>query len=111
VLHSDTIRITPAILTLIARNDEFKGAWGALGTLAPERLSAPCCFASPTRISFGPFDFVSVVLSFAFAAKGMGWHEIRKLPIRGLAETMPSIVTLSFSLVKESGFPLTNGDV
>ena len=30
----------PEILTLIAELDEFKGAWRALGTLAPERLSA-----------------------------------------------------------------------
>ena len=36
----DTLRITPEILGLIARIDEFKGAWRALGTLAPERLSA-----------------------------------------------------------------------
>lgn len=35
-----TLRITPEILNLIARIDEFKGAWRALGTLAPERLSA-----------------------------------------------------------------------
>ena len=28
------------MLTLIAEIDEFKGAWRALGTLAPERLSA-----------------------------------------------------------------------
>lgn len=34
------IPITPEILTLIAEIDEFKGAWRALGTLAPERLSA-----------------------------------------------------------------------
>jgi Fic family protein len=39
-LHTDTIRITPEILRLIAEIDEFKGAWRALGTLAPERLSA-----------------------------------------------------------------------
>ena len=32
--------ITPEILALIAEIDEFKGAWRALGTLAPERLSA-----------------------------------------------------------------------
>ncbi len=36
----DTLRITPEILTLIAGIDEFKGAWRALGRLAPERLSA-----------------------------------------------------------------------
>ena len=40
VLRTDTIRITPEILSLIARIDEFKGAWRALGTLAPDRLSA-----------------------------------------------------------------------
>ncbi|MCW3838229.1 Fic family protein [Sphingomonas canadensis] len=39
-LNTDTLTITPAILSLIAEIDEFKGAWRALGTLAPERLSA-----------------------------------------------------------------------
>ena len=37
---SGTLRITPEILSLIAGIDEFKGAWRALKTLAPERLSA-----------------------------------------------------------------------
>ena len=36
----NTLQITPEILRLIAGIDEFKGAWRALGTLAPERLSA-----------------------------------------------------------------------
>lgn len=36
----DALRITPEILSLIAEIDEFKGAWRALGKLAPERLSA-----------------------------------------------------------------------
>ena len=36
----DTIQITSEILKLIARIDEFKGAWRALGSLAPDRLSA-----------------------------------------------------------------------
>ncbi len=40
MLNTDTIHITPEILRLIARIDEFKGAWRALGTLAPDRLSA-----------------------------------------------------------------------
>ena len=39
-IKTDTIQITPEILSLIAEIDEFKGAWRALGTLAPERLSA-----------------------------------------------------------------------
>jgi Fic family protein len=40
MLNADTLLITPEILSLIARIDEFKGAWSALGTLAPDRLSA-----------------------------------------------------------------------
>jgi len=40
MLRTDTLRITPDILNLIARIDEFKGAWRALGTLAPDRLAA-----------------------------------------------------------------------
>lgn len=39
MLNTDTIQITPEILSLAARIDEFKGAWRALGTLAPDRLS------------------------------------------------------------------------
>jgi Fic family protein len=35
-----TLSITPEILALISKIDEFKGAWRALGTLAPERLLA-----------------------------------------------------------------------
>ena len=34
------IQITSEVLMLIAEIDEFKGAWRALGALAPERLSA-----------------------------------------------------------------------
>ena len=40
MLNTDTIQITPELLALIAEIEEFKGAWRALGTLAPERLSA-----------------------------------------------------------------------
>ena len=39
-IRTDTIRITPEILALIAEIEEFKGAWRALGTVASERLSA-----------------------------------------------------------------------
>jgi Fic family protein len=35
-----TLQITPDLLTLISEIDEFKGAWRALGTLAPERLQS-----------------------------------------------------------------------
>lgn len=40
MLRTDSLRITPEILALIAGLDEFKGAWRALGAIAPERLSA-----------------------------------------------------------------------
>jgi len=40
VIRSDSLQITPEMLGLIAGIDEFKGAWRALGTLAPDRLSA-----------------------------------------------------------------------
>ena len=40
MIRADSIQITPELLTLIAEIDEFKGAWRALGTLAPERLKA-----------------------------------------------------------------------
>src|SRR5574343_1809885 len=40
MIQSSTVQITPEILSLIAGIDEFKGAWRALGTLAPDRLSA-----------------------------------------------------------------------
>jgi len=40
MIQSDTLHITTEILGLIAKIDEFKGAWRALGTLAPDRLSA-----------------------------------------------------------------------
>ncbi|WP_132585124.1 Fic family protein [Paralcaligenes ureilyticus] len=40
MILTDSLQITPEILGLIAGIDEFKGAWRALGTLAPDRLSA-----------------------------------------------------------------------
>ena len=40
MLQTSTVQITPEMLSLVAEIDEFKGAWRALGTLAPERLSA-----------------------------------------------------------------------
>src|SRR5688572_17833574 len=40
MLKIHTLQITPEWLALIAEIDEFKGAWRALGALAPERLNA-----------------------------------------------------------------------
>lgn len=40
MFNVSNLTITPKILSRISEIDEFKGAWRALGTLAPERLSA-----------------------------------------------------------------------
>lgn len=40
MINVDTVQITPELLAMVSEIDEFKGAWRALGTLAPERLSA-----------------------------------------------------------------------
>lgn len=39
-MNTDSIQITLELLNLLSEVDEFKGAWRALGTLAPERLNA-----------------------------------------------------------------------
>lgn len=38
MIQTQTLEITPEILLLIAEIDEFKGAWRALGNLAPDKL-------------------------------------------------------------------------
>lgn len=40
MITTKSLFITPEILTLTAQIDEFKGAWQALGSIAPQRLSA-----------------------------------------------------------------------
>ena len=40
MIVTSSLQITPEMLSLVSELDEFKGAWRALGTLAPERLSA-----------------------------------------------------------------------
>ena len=40
MIQPNTIQITPELLSQIAKIDEFKGTWRALGTLAPDRLAA-----------------------------------------------------------------------
>jgi len=37
---TDTLKITPEILNLIAKIDEFKGAWAAIGRISPDHLTA-----------------------------------------------------------------------
>lgn len=40
MITAESLKITPEILSLIAEIDEFKGAWRAMGQLAPEQLSS-----------------------------------------------------------------------
>lgn len=47
LLKTDTIQITPDLLGLLTEIDEFKGAWRALGSIAPDRLRALRHVAGP----------------------------------------------------------------
>ena len=40
MLAIETIQITADLLEILSEIDEFKGAWRALGTIAPDRLNA-----------------------------------------------------------------------
>lgn len=40
MIKTGSLNITTELLGLVAEFDEFEGAWKALGTLSPERLSA-----------------------------------------------------------------------
>lgn len=95
-LNTDSLEITPEVLSLIAGLDEFKGAWKALGTLAPERLSALRRVAtiesvgSSTRIE-------GVKLSDKEVAQLLSNIEIKKFETRdeqevaGYAEVMETV--------------------
>jgi len=95
-LNIDSLQITSEILFLVAELDEFKGAWRALGTLAPERLSALRRVAtiesvgSSTRIE-------GVKLSDRQVAQLLSNLEIKKFETRdeqevaGYAEVMETV--------------------
>ncbi len=40
MINTDTIQVTQELLALLCELDEFKGAWRALSTIAPDRLNA-----------------------------------------------------------------------
>lgn len=95
-MKTDTIQITPELLALLSEIDEFKGAWRALGTLAPDRLKALRRIAtiesigSSTRIEGSK-------LSDREVANLLGKLEIKKFETRdeqevaGYAEAMETI--------------------
>lgn len=71
-----TLNIDAYILALIAKMDEFKGAWRALGNMEPERLFSLCRVA--TIESIGPFTRVKGSKLFnqavdLYTGKQLGW--------------------------------------
>ena len=96
MIKIDTIQITLELLALLSEIDEFKGAWRALGTLAPDRLKALRRVAtiesigSSTRIEGGK-------LSDREVDRLLGRLEIKKFETRdeqevaGYAEAMEPI--------------------
>ncbi|MDI9331834.1 MAG: DUF977 family protein [Alphaproteobacteria bacterium] len=93
MLNTDSIIITPDILALIAQIDEFKGAWRALGSLAPERLLALRrvatieSVASSTRIEGGKLTNAEVdALLSNIQVKKFTTHDEQK--VAGYAEVM-----------------------
>ena len=95
-MNTDTIHITPEMLMLLSEVDEFKGAWRALGTLAPERLRALRRVAtiesigSSTRIEGGKLSDREVErLLSRLAIKKFDSRDEQE--VAGYAETMETI--------------------
>jgi Fic family protein len=112
MIQSAALKITPEILGLIAELDEFKGAWRALGTLAPERLSALRRVAtiesigSSTRIEGSKLSDREVEKLLA-NLEIKSFHSRDEQEVAGYAETMELIfqswqeITLTENHVKQ----------
>src|ERR1700687_3602901 len=112
MIQADSLRITPEILAVIAEIDEFKGAWRALGTLAPERLSALRRVAtiesigSSTRIEGSKLSDREVEKLLA-SLEIKSFHTRDEQEVAGYAETMELIfqswheITLTENHVKQ----------
>src|SRR5271168_5539448 len=112
MIRTGTLQITPEILNLIAGLDEFKGAWQALGTLAPERLSALRRVAtiesigSSTRIEGSKLSDREVEKLLA-NLEIQSFHSRHEQEVAGYAETMELIfrswdeITLTENHVKQ----------
>ena len=80
MIQSATIQITPEMLALVASIDEFKGAWRALGTLAPG-LSEPL-----GPFSFGlslPLGLLAAIICTGLLALLVDWLLFARLRQRG----------------------------
>lgn len=96
MIRSDTLGITSEILALIADIDEFKGAWRALGKLAPERLAALRRVAtiesigSSTRIEGSKLSDQEVERLLANLDKSPSSRDEQE--VAGYAETIEAII-------------------
>src|ERR1700680_4676501 len=112
MIQPASLKITPEILGFIAEIDEFKGAWRALGTLAPERLSALRRVAtiesigSSTRIEGSRLSDREVEKLLA-NLEIKSFHSRDEQEVAGYAETMELIfqswdeITLTENYVKQ----------
>ena len=109
-LNTKTVVIEPEMLDIIAELDEFKGAWRALSTLAPERLSALRRVAtiesigSSTRIEGGK-------LSDQDVEKMLSNVEIRSLETRDEQEVAGYASVMETIFASWSVLPLTENHV
>jgi Fic family protein len=115
-MQTETIQITSELLALISEVNEFKGAWRALGTLAPERLKALRHMAtiesigSSTRIEGSKLTDHEVERLLAnleiqrFSNRDeqevAGYAEVMETVFHAWAETFPSQKTTSNSFTE-----------
>lgn len=94
--NTSTLRITPEVLSLVAEIDEFKGAWRAIGRIAPERLSGLRRIAtiesigSSTRIEGARLSDREVEKLLATVAIG-SFTTRDEQEVAGYAETMETV--------------------
>lgn len=95
-IRTETLKITPEILKLIAEIDEFKGTWTAVGRISPDRLSALRRVAtiesvgSSTRIEGAKLNDVEVERLLA-GLDGKSFTSRDEEEVAGYAETMETV--------------------
>ena len=110
MIKTDTIKITPELLAFLSEIDEFKGAWRALGTLAPERLIALRRVAtiesigSSTRIEGSK-------LSDSEVEKLLGKLEIKKFETRDEQEVAGYAQSMDMIFQSWKDIPITENHI
>ncbi|MDR3617281.1 MAG: hypothetical protein P4L53_27240 [Candidatus Obscuribacterales bacterium] len=76
MLKTDTIQITPNLLSLLTEIDGFTGTWRALGSLAPDRLWL-CAVLPPSKALFdASSNVISSTNTVLTSAKGRTTFEL-----------------------------------